>query len=241
MEDLKISVNAPEGKGNELTIFTGEKRVYYPKGTNYTLDTIDSIAELVKFRGKPEVTLIFCNNEKIGIILDDSIMDRDKDLARFNFVQSDELKEWKEVLNDPLSQKEFVDFLKLRRPEEVDGLDELLSKAQYLSYATSIVGDFNYDDRDNIEVAIKIKDSETTAKIPQQFTVNIPLVYGSDKILKIEIKLELYKPRSEDHRPAFLLTCPKFDRYWHEAVKYEVDRLKTLLPEFKIIQGSMEL
>lgn len=237
MENQKIVVNAPEG--NELSIFTGEKKIHYFSGTKYKIDTIDSIAGLVKFRGTPEKTLIFCNDERIGIIFDDSIMDRPQDIATFGFEMSDEFGEWKSKLNDSLSQKRFVDFLKLRKPAEVTGLDDLLGKAQYLSYATSIVGDFNYEDRDNITVAIKIKDSESTAKIPQLFVINVPLVFGSDKVLAMEIQLDLIKPRDETQKPSFCLTCPKFDRYWAEAVEYEIDRLKKLLPDFQIISGSI--
>jgi hypothetical protein len=239
MEQVKIEVSATPGC-NDITLRTGEaKRVYYQQGTSYQLDTIDAIAELVKFRGKPETTLIFCDEKQIGIILDDSIMDRDKDLAKFDFCHSDEYGEWKAVLSKPLNQKSFVDFLKLREPEEVEGLDSLLGTIQFLSYATQIIGDFSYEDRDNTTVCIKIKDSETTAKIPQQFIVAVPLIYGSDKKVSMEIQLELQKPRSEDQRPVFVITCPKFNRYWNEAVKYETDRLKGLLPGYKIIAGSM--
>jgi hypothetical protein len=240
LEELKLEVTAAPGC-NDLTIRHGEaKKIYQPSGTAYKLDTIDAIAELVKFRGTTEKTLIFCNEEKIGIILDDSIMDRSKDLARFAYSRSDEFDEWAKVLDRPLNQKQFVDFLKLRQPEEIIGLEGLLAQVQYLQYATSIVGDFSYEDRDNITVGIKIKDSETTTKIPQQFIVTIPLVFGSDKKVSIEIQLELQKPRSETEKPTFTLTCPKFNRYWNEAVNYEVDRLKKLLPGYQIIAGSME-
>lgn len=240
MEPVKVEVNTTPGC-NELRLLTGEaKKVYYPKGTSYQLDTIDAIAELVNFRGKPESTLIFVNENKIGIILDDSIVDRDKDLARFKFKYSDEYQEWGLVLGKQVGQKTFVDFLKLREHQEVNGLDSLLSQAQNLAFATSIVGEFNYEDNNNITVVFKSKDAEGTAKIPQQFIVTIPLIFGSDKKVSMEIQLELIKPREENQKPLFSLTCPKFNRYWNEAVKYETDRLKGLLPEFKIIYGSME-
>ena len=240
MDDVKVVVNNVEGKNNELTIFTGEKRVYYPGGTSYQLDTIDAIAELVKFRGNPQTTLIFCDETQIGIILDDSIMDRPKDLARFKFEQSDEFKEWSTILGKQSSQKSFVDFLKLRQPEEVAGLDSLLSQIQNLAFATSIIGEFNYEDSNNITVVFKSKDAEGTAKIPQQFFITIPLIFGSDKKLSMEIQLDMQKPREENQRPLFSITCPKFNRYWNEAVQYETNRLKALLPEFKIISGAME-
>lgn len=240
MDDVKVVVNNVAGKGNELTLFTAEKKVFYPDGTSYKLDTIDAIAELVKFRGKPETTLIFCNEKRIGIILDDSVMDRQQDVARFAFEFSDEYKEWQSVLGQQLSQKKFVDFLKLREPEEVDDLDLLLGQTQNLAFATSIVGEFGYEDSNNITVVFKAKDVEGTAKIPQKFFIKIPLVFGSDLKVFMEIQLDLQKPREENQRPLFNITCPKFHRYWNEAVNHETDRLKTLLSDYKIVSGAME-
>lgn len=239
--EVKVNV-LPAAGGTDLNIFTGEKKIFYFKGAAYRIDTIDSIAELVKFRGTTANTLIFYDNTGIGIIFNDSIMDRPQDKAKFAFSSSDELREWQKVLGNPQSQKQFVDFLKIRKPEEVSGvvkLEALLGQVQYLSYATSIIGDFSYDDRDNITVAIKIKDSETTAKLPQQFQIGIPLIFGSEFLIPMEIQLEIQKPRDENQRPLFTLTCPKFNRYWNDAVKAEILRLKEALPGYQIIAGSM--
>jgi hypothetical protein len=238
LDEIKVLVS-PETGSTELNIFTGEKKVFYPGGTDYRLDTIDAIAELVKFRGYSDKTLIFFDNKGIGIILDDSIMDRPKDHGKFVFKTSAEWDEWVAVLNKALPQKQFVDFLKLRQPEEVHEMDDLLGKAQYLSYATSIIGDFGYEDRDNITVAIKIKDAETTTKIPRQFEITLPLVFGASEVVDMEISLELQKPREEGQKPLFTLTCPKFNRYWSEAVGWEISRLKELLPGYQILAGSM--
>lgn len=224
----------------ELNIYTGEKKPYYPSGKRHQLDTIDAIAELVKFRGSKEGSLIFFNEAGAGIILDDRIMDRPQDKGHFKFLASEELKEWQRVINKSLNQREFVDFLKLRNPEEVVDLDYLLGQVQFIQFGTLINGDFNYEDKNNITMMVKIKDMETTAKIPQQITVNVPLVFGSAKVISMEIQLDLERPTNENQKPVFKLTCPKFNRYWKEAVEFEVNRLKELLPGHQIISGSME-
>lgn len=241
MEDIKkieVQVTATQ-EVNELNLYTGEKKPYYPAGKNHQLDTIDAIAELVKFRGSKEGTLIFYNESGAGIIIDDRIMNRPQDKGNFKFSMSEQWKEWKKVIETILNQRQFVDFLKLREFNEVIDLDKLLGQIQFISFGTLINGDFNYEDKNNITMIVKIKDTETTAKIPQQIFVNIPLVFGSDQVVGLEIQLDLDRPTNENSKPIFKLTCPKFNRYWKVAIEFEVNRLKELLPGYQIISGSI--
>ncbi|HHW41285.1 MAG TPA: hypothetical protein GXX19_09080 [Syntrophomonadaceae bacterium] len=40
------------------------------------------------------------------------------------------------------------------------------------------------------------------------------------------IELEFYKPKAENERPVFKLSCPKMERYMKTAIKAEVEKLK---------------
>ncbi len=219
-----------------LTILKGE--AFSPIGTFYRLDSIEAVAELVKAKGSKEHTVIFYNDDQIDIILDDSIMDRPRDTAVYGFKPSDLFIEWNSILDKPISQKDFVNFLKQRTPKELADLGMLLAKVQNLKIATQIMGDYQYDDNNNFTVMYKAKDGEGQVTLPSILEVTIPILYGSDKNFALEIELELNKPRSENEKPSFTLSCRQLKRYIREATEYEVERLKTMLPGYLILAGA---
>jgi hypothetical protein len=230
----------PPGKLEKtITFRTGQAAPpWINQGSCRRLDSIESIRDLVLFRGSKERTVAFCDQEKIGVILDDQV-ERAKDTAIYHFPKSQEVLDWMKLFEKCVPQKDFIEFLKNREPDEVEKAEELLAKISRLSIATVIVGDFNYDDRNNQEIMFKTKDGEGQVKIPQTILVEIPLIERSDHTVFIEINLELIKPGSDSERPRFKIECPKLKRYWREACDYEVERLKGYLPDYQILAGSM--
>lgn len=219
-----------------LTILKGQ--AFLPQGTSYRLNSIEAVAELVKAKGSKDHTVIFYNDDQIDIILDDSIMDRPQDRATYGFKPSDLFIEWNAIFDKPISQKDFVNFLKQRTPEELPDVGLLLAKVQNLKIATQIVGDYQFDDNNNFTVMYKAKDGEGQVTLPSILEVTIPILYGSDKKFTLEIELELNKPRSENEKPTFTLSCRKLKRYIREATEYEVGRLKAMLPGYLILAGA---
>lgn len=226
-------------KGDTVTILHGNIEVYQFKGTSYRLSSIDSIIKLVEQRGSKERTLIFYDDEQVQVIFDDSVTDRPQDRATYAFELSDELKEWQAVFGVPLNQKQFVDFLRRRPDGEVVELENLLATVQYLKLATEIIGDYQYDDNNNITFMFKTRDAEGSAKLPSMLNVYLQLLNESELIQCVEVELELRKPKSENEKPAFVLTCPKLDRYLKIAKEYEINKLKHALEGYIILAGRL--
>lgn len=224
-------------KGDTVTILHGNIEVYQFKGTKYGLDSIDSIIKLVEQRGSKERTLIFYDDQQVQVILDDSITERPQDVVSYRFKLSDDLKEWQEVLDTPLNQKQFVDFLRRRPEKEIAEIESLLASVQCLKLATEIVGDYQYDDSNNITFMFKTRDTEGSAKLPSVLNVYLALLNESNLVQCIEMELEMRKPKSENEKPAFVLTCPKLDRYLKIAKEYEINKLKHALEGHIILAG----
>jgi hypothetical protein len=222
-------------KGDTVTILHGN--IYQFMGTKYSLDSVDSVVKLVEQRGSKERTLIFYNDEQVQVILDDLITNRPQDTATYVFKHSDDLKEWEKIFGVLLSQKQFVDFLRHRPEKEIAEIESLLANVQCLKLATEIVGDYQYDDSNNITFMFKTKDAEGSAKLPSVLNVYLQLLNESNLVQCIEVELELRKPKSESEKPAFVLTCPKLDRYLKIAKEYEINKLKHALEGYVILAG----
>lgn len=211
--------------GDKLHIIHSEVPIFQYKGFQYSLDSTDSLISLIKRKGSNTKTVIFYNEDRIMAILDDTVTDRPQDTATYAFKRSQEYEEWRSVLDRPMLQKDFVDFLK-RRPEgQVKDLDILIATVQQLKLATEIIGEYQTDDPNNITFMFKSKDGEGSASIPKTIIVNMPLLLEGIA-QEIEIELEFYKPKAENERPVFKLSCPKMERYMKTAIEAEVEKLK---------------
>lgn len=244
MEDNMKVVVTPQT--DKVRIEYHEPTEYIYRGVDYKLNSTDAIIGLINKRGCAENTLIFYDVEGsdtgIQVVLDDTVQDRNKDTAAFKFIESDLMREWKELFNarQGVGQKDLIKYLKRRDPSEFVEpmmLQELMAIAQTLNIATVINFDSMYQNESNKEIAFKIKDAETSTKVPDMFQIQIPLYNESDLIVVMEVEIEVVKPTQEGQKAAFIFTCPKLPVYCKHAMKYEVEKIKTALPEFTVLAG----
>ncbi|MBO8158849.1 DUF2303 family protein [Thermosyntropha sp.] len=239
MNNEHLHVKVEEGVGTLRLIKANE---YNFPGTNYRLDSTQAVIDLVLSKGKKDNTVIFYdeNIPEIQIILDDSIMDRPQDKAFYPFRYSDLFSEWAKLFDTPVNQKQFIDFLKRRDVVECPEAETLLVTTQRLRLAQQIIGEYSYDDNNNITCMFKTKTGEDIAKLPSVFTIHVPIFNKSDNVMDIEVEMELTIPKTENEKPLFMLSCPKLPRYKKQAVAYEINVLQKRLPGFLIIPGALK-
>lgn len=230
----------PSDELPEVVIRHGDAaRIYTYKGFQYGLGSVQALIDLIKVRGSKDNTIIIYTEKSIRAILDDMIDDREQDTATYSFKFSDQFKEWLAILDDQLSQKELVQFLKHRPDAELSAeyRDLLLGAAQSLKLVTETVGEFEYKDNNNIGITFKTKDGEGQTYIPSNFEISLP-IFNEGKTFDIEIEIELKKPTTDNPRLAFTLTCPTRDRYVKDAAEDEVRVLKSALAGYIVLAGS---
>ncbi|OPY59155.1 MAG: hypothetical protein A4E55_00372 [Pelotomaculum sp. PtaU1.Bin035] len=238
-QNIHVKVLNPDGMTPaEVHFRTGQLPTPFQyQGYSYTLDSIQSVIDLILWKGSKENTVIFVNENEVQVILDNTITSRPKDTARYSYKKSLELEEWGQILGKAIPQKSLIDFLKRLPEDQLDEQAPLLAAVQKLNLATVITGDYDYEDVNNHVVAFKIKEAEGSTQLPKVLIVHMPLIYGSENVLDMEVELEFRAPRNEGEKPVFLLSMPKFDRYWQEAVEHEVGVLKEALAAHLILDG----
>ena len=235
MDNLHIKLD-PANK--EVIVREGQApAVYEYKGFQYNLDSVPSIIELINWKGSQLNSVIFVDEKQVHVILDDTVQNRTKDTGTCVFKESLEFQEWRRVLGNFLNQKDFLDFLKRRPDGEIEIIDSLKAAVQIFKVNCQITGEFNHDDSNNVQVMFKMGEIESSIRLPKMFLVQMPLIYGSDTIMDMEVELEFTVPKAENEKPTFRLTIPKFQRYWQEAIKAELAKLKEALPGHLILDG----
>ncbi|MGL5512791.1 MAG: hypothetical protein ACRDBM_06070 [Sporomusa sp.] len=228
--------------GDVLTIRRGEApEIFMYDGFRHTADSTDSLIALIKSKGVQPNTVIAYNEKGIKAILDDTVKDRNQDRITYEFKYSQQYQEWEKILTkgSTFDQRDFIKFLQRREPGEIDNIESLIVSLQNFKYVTNINADFSRENDQNYTFMIKIGEAEGSIKLPQLITTNIEVYNESLFTQPMEIELEVYKPKSEGEKPMFALTCPKLQRYLKEAVKFEIEHIKTELDGYLIVAGNV--
>lgn len=215
------------------------RRVHEWNPVKYNLNSMSAVIDFVERKGTVENTVVFYNGSDVRVILDDSIQDRPLDQAMYPFNLSDRFKNWGEVFGRRMNQKDLANFLRRLELDELPDRDMLVANIRKLQVITEIKGDYEYDEAGNVSVMYKESNGrEGLMALPSLIEPYMPILNESNYEASIEVELELIKPKSEDEKPAIILTCPKKDLYIKDAIEYEVHRLKEALPEHLILAGS---
>ncbi len=237
----KIQLNVGELKGNELIVRQGNaENIFQYDGFNYSAYSTDSLIALVKSKGSAANSVIAYDETGVKVIIDDKVVEREQSRLDYRFRESIQFREWKEILRGAtLDQKTFIKFLQRREEGEVHDIENLMAALQNFKFVTNITGDFSYDDRNNYTFAFKVGDAEGMLRFPQKIYANIEILNESGLMQEIEIEIEVIKPRSEQDKLSFELSCPKLERYKRQAVDNEINKIKTELEEHLIVTGNI--
>ena len=234
--DVKV---VPEGK--ELVIREGRAPdIFVYEGQKYNAHSTEAFVGLVKSKASKENCVIGYTEDSARAILDVSIEDRPQDTVDLEFEKSLQAKEWGRILSKDgmrFDQKGLVEFLSRREPDEIVGQEALRASLENFKYVTQIQGDFSRQDAHNYTFMIKVGEAEGSVRLPKIIVVDMEIFKESGFSQEIEIELEFYKPKAENEKPAFRLSCPKFDRYRHKALEEEVRALKKSLDGYLVVAG----
>jgi len=238
-KELNINVTAD---GGELVIRHGQApEIFVYDGFKYDAYSTPSLIELVKARGHVSDTVIAYSDVGVKVILNSYTQSRDQDRLNYSYKTSMQHDEWINILKGGCSfgQKNLIDFLRRREDGEVEQIESLISQLQNFKFVTTINGDFTYDDRNNYTFAIKMGETEGTVRLPQIIMANIEIFNESGFTQMMEIEVEVVKPRSEQEKLSFNLTCPKYARYKKRALENEINNIKKELEGYLIVTGNI--
>ncbi len=242
MREEKQVLNINMESGNELVVRHGDAQsIFEYNGFSYDAYSTDSFVDLVKSKACKPNCVVAYNDAKMVAILDDKIVDRNQDRVTYAFIKSLQYKEWQEILESggTFDQRSLIKFLQRREDGEIDDIEYFIGMLQNFRYVTNIQGDFSQADDQNYTFMIKVGEQEGSIKIPQVIYLNLEVFNESKFTQRIEIEVEVYKPKSEGEKPAIRFTCPKLQRYLKAAVDHEIEQLKASLDGYLIVTGRI--
>lgn len=133
----------------------------------------------------------------------------------------------------------MLDLLRIHEPE-IEDYEKLLIAVRNFKYVTQTEGDFTRTDDDNYVMSIKVKEAEGTLKMPRFIFVNMVILNESQFTQKVEVQLDIIKPKDEGDKLLFKLSCPIMNRYIKDAIKSETDSIKSELTNYLLLSGTQE-
>lgn len=240
MDKINIEVKsaAPEvivreGRAPEIFVFGGRK---------FVAGSHKSFIELVKSKSSKANAVVAYNDAGAKCVIDDTVMNMPFETIQYAYQPSIQAKEWGKILSGDgkvFEHKQIIDFLKIRTEEEIPIIDKLLDSVKNFKYALKISGDYTFDDRNNYTVAISIGEREGTIRIPTLIELQVELFEESEFKQIFEIEIEIVRPRSENEKPLFRFSCPKYLRYEKEAKDNILEKIKEDLAEYLVVAGSI--
>lgn len=229
-------VPGPDGK---VTILHGQTQAFQFLNHAFTTNVTDSFLDLIRRKGSPEGTVITFTPGSILAILDDRVVDRPQDEVKHTFERDPYLAGWLSICGKPMLQKDFVKFLQNRPSKERCDVEPLLAAVSNLSVATEISGEYSCDDNQNMVFAFKSKGKEGTAKVPQTIELTTLVINEGESVVRVQFELEFRVPKSSDEKPAFVVSCPRWELYWREAVDAEIQKIRRELEGYLILSGGV--
>ena len=240
MDKVKIEVS---GDARELVLREGHApEIFVFNGRKFVAGSHKSFVELVKSKASKANAVVAYNESGAKCIIDDTVVNMPFETILYAYQPSIQAKEWGKILSNDgkvFEHKQIIDFLKIRTDDEIPIIEALLNGVRNFKYALKISGDYTFDDRNNYTVAIAIGETEGTIRIPTLIELQIELFEESDFKQIFEIEIEIIRPKSENEKPLFRLSCPKYLRYEKEAKDNILEKIKTDLAEYLVVAGSI--
>lgn len=226
-------------EGNELNIRQGNaKPIYNRPPVSYVALTVPSLIDLIEKKAVKENCIIGCSDEAIEVILDDTVHDRDQDRLYYHYPYSIMFQEWVDIIGGKtFTQKEFLQFLKRCDPETIVDYETLYANIQNFKYVTHVSGDFKRDEKGNYSFAIVVNNVESTLELNSILQIKLEIYRESSYLSLMEFELEIEKPKNENDKLTFTLSCPKIKRYVKDARDNLRNMLEANLPDYLIVSG----
>ena len=235
----KFNLNIQTENG-EVIIRHGEANdVFQYHGFRYELSSAESFVKGVKAKGDPKTSVITYSDKNVVAVTDCTVTDRTQDKIVYAFQKSEQFKEWNSIFGLSLTQKEMLDLLRIHE-HEIEDYEKLLIAVRNFKYVTQTEGDFTRTDDDNYVMSIKVKEAEGTLKMPRFIFVNMVILNESQFTQKVEVQLDIIKPKGEGDKLSFKLSCPIMNRYVKDAIKSETDLIKSELTNYLLLAGTQE-
>jgi len=226
------------GEGPHTVRIGMAPEIFVYNGYEHKVLDRESFVSFMKKYGTPENTVATFDleNRTMRVTMDATTQGRPHDKLNLGIAISNEARRWIEILGKKLDQKNLSKFLERQKRPEFDGL---IAAIKQLKFATTIAGDYKYDNNSNYEVIFKIGDAEGTLALPTELDVEIaPILENGICSGILHLELELIKPTSGSERPLICLTCPTLEDEIREATKQEFSAIRKELPGFLFLNGS---
>jgi hypothetical protein len=207
----------------------------------YVVFDSDALIKIISRFAKPDEALIVYDNEQIVGLFDAGQISNyasEYDAVRMMIRTHDVFDRWEKAISSGFDHDDLLKFLRRQARDIVDA-DALILSWSKVKTTIGLERQAAMDDGAFKSVVFQSKTGSTEpAKLLCEFTINIPVLEGDEKMTTFQVSIDIIEPDSPTGRAMFELRSWKFDYALHDAVKLHVAKVQEQLPEFTIVHGD---
>jgi uncharacterized protein YfdQ (DUF2303 family) len=211
-----------------------------PKRSRKLQDLASVVAYLRKW-GDASKGTIYWTDKQVVVLLDETDLTTGRgqqDKLVYGFERPVVAEKWLQAVGKEYTHKDFQRFLELRWNEIIGGAD-FFAKISTLSLSKSITYDAKLSDDHTYSVSFKSDAGPDVAKLPKVIEVDIPLLKGSAKTYRLQLRLTFDVPTDDKESPTFSLAWDDREALIEKAASDAVAELATELDGWLIVNGSV--
>jgi uncharacterized protein DUF2303 len=214
-----------------------------PAYRNHRIDTTDSFISFAKKYGDNEKSLVFVNEKRMVLVINEAIDKGNRETAIMTFTPSDDWNEWTVVQAEPHTHKQLLRFLmehehNLRNPE-------LLAVMQSVRVNSTVDFESELTDAgDKVGIVYKTNKGEELKQFPKQIVIAVPVLdldatEDVDRGVTAALKLDIQMPEKPGEVPRFQLSCSRWHLIYRERVQAEGRKVAEALGSMSVIAGEI--
>jgi len=172
-------------------------------------DTESFIAYAQRY-GTPDRSLIFYNEQHATLTLDEQVDRGDREVVTLDFRESEDWRDWSEVLGRPKGHRELLNFL-VNHEHTLDDA-AIIEPLRTLRMKSTVNIDSDVQDTgDTIGIVFNTNGNEELKKFRRVIPLRLPVleqdVDDADRYESVELRMEVTLPQRSEEAPKFTLNC----------------------------------
>ncbi len=218
---------------------TPDEYVPFSAARRHVVEDAASFLAFCKKHGKPETSMVFYDNDRATLVVDDSIGRGIRETCTLDWAKAPEWEAWGAILaaGKTLSHKELLKFV-LRWADTLDDPSIVDSLRVVRSTATVKLDSDLRQDANSVGVVMTSAAGDEVKSFPKAFIVDCPVLESNrGKTARFEIHLEVIMPETANQAITFLLTSPEYRSEGRRVVNDAFSEVRAGLTDWTICRG----
>lgn len=191
----------------------------------HVLQSTESFIAYTKRYGKPDRSLILCDEDMAQLVIDELVDRGDREIVTMPWKPSDDWKAWATALDKPMTHRLLLRFL-TSQEHNLEDASNLLPLRDLKLTSTVDIDSAIQETNEAITVSFKTNGDTSLAKFKRKIPLSVPVldqdVTDEADWIDVTVRIEIDMPTKAGDQPMFTLRCSEWQQHFSERIEAEM-------------------